>query len=112
MKRQRQKLCAYPGCRAITLSRLCRDHAVAVYANSDKESKRFLNSSAWLNLRTLQLSLVPWCEHCAKVSAVSVPAIDVDHVLPRKTHPQLALEIGNLESLCKRCHARKTRAGA
>lgn len=35
--------------------------------------------------------------------------LEVDHVLPVRTHPELAYALDNLQCLCGRCHARKTR---
>lgn len=34
--------------------------------------------------------------------------MDVDHILPRKKYPELALDVGNLQVLCPNCHRRKT----
>ena len=47
---------------------------------------------------------------------VTPGAIHVDHVKPRATHPELALEIRNLQVLCHSCHngtkqAQERRAG-
>lgn len=35
--------------------------------------------------------------------------LEVDHVKPIRTHPELAYELDNLQSLCVPCHSRKTR---
>lgn len=35
--------------------------------------------------------------------------LEVDHIKPLRTHPELAFDLTNLQSLCGRCHARKTR---
>lgn len=35
--------------------------------------------------------------------------IEVDHIKPIRTHPELALDLGNLQCLCPGCHSRKTR---
>ena len=34
-----------------------------------------------------------------------------DHILPRKTHPELTWEPSNWQGLCRACHGEKTRAG-
>jgi 5-methylcytosine-specific restriction enzyme A len=36
--------------------------------------------------------------------------LEVDHRLPVRTHPELRFELSNLQVLCVRCHAKKTRA--
>jgi 5-methylcytosine-specific restriction endonuclease McrA len=35
--------------------------------------------------------------------------LQVDHVQPVRTHPELAWSLGNLQTLCGRCHGAKTR---
>lgn len=44
------------------------------------------------------------CVQCGKKGR-----LEVDHVKPIRTHPELALDLGNLQCLCIACHARKTR---
>ncbi len=114
MAKQRERLCTFPGCRRLTLTRHCEEHTrtCRLYQSDyDRESKRFLNSVAWRNLSAYKLSQTPWCEQCALTEPISVPANQVDHILPRKTHPHLALEMSNLQSLCSECHGKKTRRG-
>ncbi len=112
--RKRLRLCRYPGCKHLTMAGYCELHAKSTKYHTSpaaRESKKFLNSAAWLNLRDLKISMHPWCEECAKSKPISVPAHEVDHVLPRHTHPSLKLDINNLQSLCKECHGKKTRKG-
>ena len=35
--------------------------------------------------------------------------LEVDHIKPIRTHPELSLELANLQCLCTACHTRKTR---
>lgn len=35
--------------------------------------------------------------------------LEVDHVKPVRTHPDLAYDPGNLQALCPGCHTKKTR---
>jgi len=35
--------------------------------------------------------------------------LEVDHIKPLRSHPDLAFELTNLQTLCVRCHSRKTR---
>ena len=35
--------------------------------------------------------------------------LEVDHVKPIRTHPDLAYDLRNLQTLCVPCHSRKTR---
>jgi 5-methylcytosine-specific restriction endonuclease McrA len=34
--------------------------------------------------------------------------LEVDHILPVRTHPLLAYELSNTQTLCVACHSRKT----
>jgi 5-methylcytosine-specific restriction protein A len=43
---------------------------------------------------------------CVKCNAVG--RLEVDHVKPVRTHPDLAFDLGNLQSLCTTCHSSKT----
>ena len=73
-----------------------------------KAAQRFYASAAWRRLRTERLNHNPLCTECLKHDHVE-PAVDVDHVLPRDTHPELALDYANLQCLCKSHHTAKTR---
>lgn len=35
--------------------------------------------------------------------------LEVDHIQPLRSHPELAYELTNLQTLCVACHSRKTR---
>src|SRR5262249_20422003 len=35
--------------------------------------------------------------------------LEVDHIEPVRTHPELAFALENLQTLCAACHSRKTR---
>lgn len=35
--------------------------------------------------------------------------LEVDHINPVRTHPELSYEPGNLQALCPSCHTKKTR---
>lgn len=35
--------------------------------------------------------------------------LEVDHIKPIRTHPELAFDLDNLQTLCGGCHAKKTR---
>lgn len=60
----------------------------------------FYQSSAWRALRKAALIRDHyWCQRCKCRQANTV-----HHKLPRETHPDLALDIENLESVCAQCH--------
>lgn len=112
--RHKETVCYVPGCQNLAVSAgRCQQHrGMAGMTTSQATSKRFLSSTAWLELRAKKIAECPWCEYCAAAGRGEfIPAIDVDHVLPRHSHPELALVESNLRSACKACHAQKTARG-
>lgn len=110
--RQRASLCGYVGCRTLTTTGRCPEHTRTITGGRQfRESKAFLNSAAWIRLRNRKLDDTPWCELCAKQHAQPVPATQVDHILPRHSHPSRKLDYDNLQSLCATCHGIKTARG-
>lgn len=59
------------------------------------------------DLRPMQLLQEPFCRECAK-RGHRVYATVADHVVPHRGNMDLFTDRGNLQSLCKRCHDRKT----
>lgn len=70
------------------------------------EAWRFYASGPWKRLRALKLAEDPVCEHCDREGLTTI-AVEVHHDKPRATHPELALDMGNLIALCKQCHAKE-----
>lgn len=68
---------------------------------------RAVNSSPrWKSLRLQALRRDGWkCVQCG-----ARHRLEVDHILPVRDRPDLGFELGNLQVLCGRCHARKTQA--
>lgn len=75
-----------------------------------REAKAFYKSRPWRLLRAAILAEEPLCIDCTRMGRVVV-AVDVHHVLERRDRPDLALDPGNLEPLCKRHHAGRRRGG-
>lgn len=65
----------------------------------------FYSSRSWRKLRAQKLSRDPLCAWCLERGKVTA-ADTVDHVKPRQTHPELAMEWSNLRSCCASCHSR------
>jgi 5-methylcytosine-specific restriction endonuclease McrA len=60
------------------------------------------NSYAWKKLRLTVLSRDSWtCTYCGN------DAGEVDHIIPIHLDPTLALDIENLQAICRRCNAQK-----
>nr|DAE38180.1 MAG TPA: HNH endonuclease [Caudoviricetes sp.] len=63
----------------------------------------------WKTLRSEQLFLKPWCRECAR-RGIRTRATDVDHIRDHKGDWAVFTDASNLQSLCHRCHSRKTAA--
>lgn len=75
-----------------------------------QEDKNFYCSKPWRNLRALYLTLYPLCSDCFKHKVLTA-ATEVHHIVKRHVDPSRALDIHNLEGLCKPCHSRRTGRG-
>lgn len=65
----------------------------------------FTRSHEWAVLRKEVLSR--YGGKCMKCGIVPNKGVNVDHIKPRKTHPELALAFDNLQVLCGPCNKRK-----
>ncbi len=71
------------------------------------QSAAFTRCDAWMRLRyDFMRDHEGLCRCCGR-GAADGNRINVDHVLPRRTHPQLALAYGNLQILCSACNRGK-----
>lgn len=74
-----------------------------------KITNPFYNSTAWKKLRDSYRSKYPLCRMCEDRSVTRL-AEYVDHKVPILIDDDLKLEWDNLQSLCAKCHAKKTQA--
>lgn len=70
-----------------------------------RHSAAVTDSAQWKRLRWQALRR----DGFACVQCGARGRLEVDHVKPVRTHPELSYVLGNLQSLCVPCHARKTR---
>ncbi|MEL6366005.1 MAG: HNH endonuclease signature motif containing protein, partial [Pseudomonadota bacterium] len=70
-----------------------------------RHSARIIGTQRWKRLRKIVLERDGY--RCA-VCGCGEP-LEVDHIKPVRTHPQLAWDLENLQLLCPRHHAEKTR---
>jgi 5-methylcytosine-specific restriction endonuclease McrA len=70
-----------------------------------KVAKReFLETYAWRKVRMeALLKYGPRCMCCGATPQTGA-VMNVDHIKPRKTHPELALSVENLQILCGECN--------
>lgn len=102
--------CRKPGCAALTRDGWCAQHKpkAASRSREAQEWHRWYLLDTWTqDLRPTQLMLEPFCRECA-ARGERVYATDVDHVVDHKGDWHLFTDRGNLQSLCHRCHSRKT----
>ena len=73
---------------------------------ADQAAKRFYKSKPWRALRKLALQRDAYqCKGCG--CQVAGKQAQVDHIQDRATHPELALSLDNLQTVCTSCHNRK-----
>ncbi|QFU07291.1 HNH endonuclease [Rhodobacteraceae bacterium THAF1] len=70
-----------------------------------RHSAKITRTRRWKALRIHALDRDEWqCVQCG-----THRRLEVDHIEPVRTRPDLAWTLSNLQTLCGRCHARKTR---
>lgn len=101
--------CRHPGCRELTRDGYCSKHKPKRAARLESaEWHGWYSLSVWTDdLRPAQLLAEPWCRECAK-RGIRTRATVVDHVEPHCGDWTRFIDRANLQSLCKRCHDRKT----
>lgn len=64
----------------------------------------FYRSDSWLDVRYKALLQHGRTCHCCGSAASPDNPIHVDHIKPRSEYPELALDIANLQILCRACN--------
>lgn len=74
--------------------------------------KAFYSCKRWRDFRKWFFSQAEnvLCVEC-KRQGKTVAATQLDHIKPRKLHPELAFAVENLQGLCGKCHTAKTARG-
>jgi 5-methylcytosine-specific restriction protein A len=67
-------------------------------------------TAAWRRVSKAHLDRNPLCVECLKDGA-TVPATDVDHIIPHRGDPVLFWDENNWQSLCASHHSAKTGRG-
>lgn len=100
--------CRHPGCPELTRDGWCDRHRPKYRRGTSGEYHGLYGLPIWTEkLRPAQLLKEPFCRECAK-AGVRTRATVVDHVVPHRGNWALFADPGNLQSLCKSCHDRKT----
>ena len=76
---------------------------------SSREARNsFYHSSAWLQVRRDALRRDHYeCVWCRSEGRVVTEQLEVDHIKELEFHPEFALDLSNLRTLCKECHNRR-----
>lgn len=73
----------------------------------------FYQSRAWKDIRLQRIRKDGWrCTQCGcrcRGRKFGEPRPHVDHIRTRREHPELALDINNLRTLCEHHHNQRTR---
>ncbi len=109
MPRPALRTCAFHDCPELVDFGYCGKHKPVKPLGSDDHHPQWqhlYDSRKWKMLRRIQLAKEPWCAECLRAN-IYTPATDADHVDPHRGDPELFFK-GDLQSLCKPCHSRKT----
>ena len=103
--------CRYLGCYRLTSDGYCPEHQAKDRRSPEAASWRWMyRTKLWRDeLRPGQLLREPFCRECAKKGR-RTKGTDVDHVVPHRGDWAVFSDSGNLQTLCHRCHSRKTMA--
>lgn len=71
--------------------------------------QKLYSRKAWKELRHSHLMSNPLCVQCL-ANGISKAAVVCDHIEPHKGNVTMFFDRDNLQSLCKRCHDKKTYA--
>lgn len=120
-----KQTCGKPGCcRAIDYgTRYCEYHAKTEPSKqaqqersrhrsseptpAKREAARLYGTKRWQEMRLAQLQAEPLCERCIDKDRVTAATV-VDHIDRHGNDERRFYDRGNLQSLCKRCHDKKT----
>lgn len=110
-----KKFCLHRGCNVLVDSGVGRCEAHA----SDKQAARkqydanrpewhgMYKSKRWLDARIRYLQRHPLCVECEKQGRLTL-GNTINHIIPHKGNYDLFWDEGNWETLCERCHNRRT----
>lgn len=106
MPRKPMKPCSYSGCPNLTEVKYCEQHKCDYGTERESAYKRGYNSK-WRTARNRFLKLTPLCTRC-QIQGDLVKATVVDHINPHRGNQHLFWDESNWQSLCKKCHDKKT----
>jgi len=107
------RYCSHPGCPERTTGSRCDKHRRS--RNRQRDGHRASSAArgydvAWRKVRGLWLAMNPLCADCLQ-NGRAVPAKEVHHVAKVCKEPEKRLDLDNLMSLCRPCHAIRSARG-
>jgi len=102
--------CNVPTCSGMASRRgLCSLHAGTLQQGqrADGQPKAHYRTSRWQQLSLQVRREEPWCRKCTAEGRPAVPSEETDHIIPLERGGTDDRE--NLQALCRKCHALKTR---
>ena len=101
--------CRKPGCNALTREGYCPAHKPKKAPRQESAQWHdWYSLDVWTDdLRPAQLLRQPFCAECARRD-IRTRATVVDHITPHRGDWALFIDPSNHQSLCARCHNRKT----
>lgn len=81
-----------------------KNNSIQEFTDEFVKSSEFLKTYEWRRVRKYVLTKYEGrCMCCGRTASDDI-VLNVDHIKPRKTHPELALEASNLQILCNECN--------
>lgn len=107
-----KRQCTTPNCPEYAIdgaSKCSMHHKEFVRESFDRirkpEYAKMYNTKAWQTLRAVHKRKSPICADCGK------PGNVVDHIIPHKGDYNLFFDPRNLQTMCTKCHNKKTGRG-
>ena len=100
------RLCKHAKCTEWTSNSYCEKHMPVAIDNRESSTARGYDTT-WRKARKRYLQSNPLCVECER-QGKTVPANEVDHIIPHKSNYRLMWDEDNWQALCKQCHSRKT----
>ena len=100
--------CRHPGCGKLVEygQKYCAEHKRSILSTHVQQASA-VTTAHWQKASKVYLREHPLCEECMR-NGKYVQAEVVDHVIPHRGDQKLFWDSGNWQSLCKRCHDKKT----
>lgn len=104
------KKCNHPGCGTLVRTPRCDKHKKQKHTRTTSKGYQHLYGYWWRKQSKLFKQRNPLCVTCLADGKVKA-AYCVDHIVPHKGDELKFRDINNWQSLCERCHNKKTAKG-